>query len=136
VTFRDDNADVVLRPTGSVEVARARLTDLPTGGRTPLAAGITKALEVAQSQPSATHPPLLVLVSDGRATAGGDDPMGGALAAAAAVRRAGVDAVVVDAEDGPTRLGLAHQIAQAMAARYVTVPDLTADALIHELARS
>src|SRR5439155_917057 len=34
VTFRDRDAEVVLRPTGSVEVARARLRDLPTGGRT------------------------------------------------------------------------------------------------------
>ena len=33
VTFRGDGADVALRPTGSIEVAKARLTDLPTGGR-------------------------------------------------------------------------------------------------------
>ncbi len=39
VTFRGDTAEVALRPTSSVEVARARLAELPTGGRTPLAAG-------------------------------------------------------------------------------------------------
>ena len=104
VTFRGDGAEVALRPTGSVEVARARLTELPTGGRTPLAAGIPTALALAQ------HPadrPLLVLVSDGRATAGPDgiDPLVAAKEAAAEVRRRGVPAVVVDAEDGPTRLG-------------------------------
>jgi magnesium chelatase subunit D len=37
VAFRGEEAAVLLRPTGSVEVARARLVALPTGGRTPLA---------------------------------------------------------------------------------------------------
>jgi len=125
VTFRGDRAEVALRPTGSVEVARARLTELPTGGRTPLAAGITTALGLAQ------HPadrPLLVLVSDGRATAGpeGVDPLVAAKEAAAEVRRRGVPAVVVDAEDGHTRLGLAAELADAMGARYLTLPQLTA----------
>ncbi|HYV59118.1 MAG TPA: ATP-binding protein, partial [Acidimicrobiia bacterium] len=81
VAFRGDGADVLLRATGSVEVARARLADLPTGGRTPLAAGIDTALAVATSPAdgSAGHRPLLVLVSDGRATASHDgDPVAAA----------------------------------------------------------
>ncbi len=128
VTFRGDGADIVLRPTGSVEVARARLTELPTGGRTPLAAGISAALGLAQ------HPadrPLLVLVSDGRATAGpeGVDPLVAAKEAAAEVRRRGVQAVVVDAEDGHTRLGLAAELAEAMGARYLTLAQLDAAAV-------
>jgi magnesium chelatase subunit D len=74
---------------------------------------------------------LLVLVSDGRATAGppGADPVQSALAAASAVRRQGVPAVVVDAEDGPTRLGLAAELAVAMGARYLTLEQLSAGAL-------
>jgi magnesium chelatase subunit D len=132
VTFRGDGAEVVLRPTGSVEVARARLTELPTGGRTPLASGIHAALTLAQ------HPadrPLLVLVSDGRATAGpdGQDPLVAAKEAAAEVRRRKVPAVVVDAEDGHTRLGLAAELAEAMGARYLTLPQLTA-ASVRQLA--
>jgi magnesium chelatase subunit D len=132
VTFRDDAAEVVLRPTGSVEVARARLTDLPTGGRTPLAAGITTALTLAQH---AADRPLLVLVSDGRATAGpdGQDPLVAAKEAATEVRRRKVPAVVVDAEDGPTRLGLAAELAEAMGARYLTLAQLSA-ASVRELA--
>jgi magnesium chelatase subunit D len=128
VTFRGDGAEVALRPTGSVEVARARLTDLATGGRTPLAAGITAALDLAR------HPqdrPLLVLVSDGRATSGpeGQDPLVAAKEAAAEVRRRGVPAVVVDAEDGHTRLGLAAELAEVMGARYLTLAQLDADAV-------
>lgn len=106
-------------------MARAPLGELPTGGRTPLAAGITAALGLA-ARPA--DRPLLVLVSDGRATAaeGGVDPVEAATAAAAEVRRRGVPAVVVDAEDGHVRLGLAAELAEAMGARYLTLPQLSA----------
>src|SRR3712207_2319338 len=36
VTFRGAGAELALPPTWSVEAAAARLTELPTGGRTPL----------------------------------------------------------------------------------------------------
>ena len=131
VTFRGDDASVALRPTSSVEVARARLAELPTGGRTPLAAGIAAALDVAAGARDGAHRPLVVLVTDGRATAApeGMDPVVAAKAAAAVVRRRGVDAVVLDAEDGPARLGLAREVADAMGARYMPLAALTADAV-------
>jgi magnesium chelatase subunit D len=138
VCFRGDSAEVVLRPTGAVEVARARLSDLPTGGRTPLAAGIDAALKVATTAgPAATHRPLLVVVTDGRATSGppGIDPLDAALAAAERVRRQGVAAVVVDAEtdepgDGPP-LRLAATLAAALGARHIPMAELTAEILKH-----
>jgi magnesium chelatase subunit D len=123
VTFRGESADVLLRPTGSVEVARARLSDVPTGGRTPLAAGISTALDLALAA-RGEHRPLLVLVTDGRHTEGPDP-----VEAAALVRRRSVPAVVVDAEDARTRLGLARPLAEAMAARYLTLSELTPEAL-------
>jgi magnesium chelatase subunit D len=136
ICFRGDGAETVLRPTGAVEVARARLHDLPTGGRTPLAAGIDAALQLATSTgTSGSHQPLVVLITDGRATAAplGVDPVEAALAAAARVRRRGVAAVVVDAEAsgrrGPPRLGLARPLADAMGARYLTLSDLSADSI-------
>ena len=123
---------MVLRPTGSVEVARARLEDLPTGGRTPLAAGLSAALEVATVGAAGAHRPLLVVVSDGRATAGpeGTDPVEAAVQVAGSVRRRGVASVVVDAETGPTRLDLARTLAEAMGARYLPLPELTSPALV------
>jgi magnesium chelatase subunit D len=132
VTFRDESAEVVLQPTGSVEVARARLASVPTGGRTPLAAGIGAGLQVAERARSGAYQPFVVVVSDGRATAGpaGVDPVVAAQEAAAGVRRRGVAAVVVDAEEGPVRLGLARPLAETMAARYVTVAELSAGTLV------
>lgn len=124
VTFRNEQADIALRPTGSVEVAKARLNDLPTGGTTPLAAGIQAATELAERHRDGAYEPLIVLVTDGRSTAG-PDPM----EAAAAVKRKGIAAAVIDAEDGHTRLGLAQELAAAMGARCLTVPELSAGAL-------
>lgn len=132
VTFRGEGAETVLRPTGSTEVARARLDQLATGGRTPLAAGLAEGLRVATARRHAADRPLLVLVSDGRATAGppGTDPVAAAVAAGRAVRDAGVDALVVDCEAGAgSRLGLAAELAAAMGARHLVAESVTGDAL-------
>jgi magnesium chelatase subunit D len=133
ITFRGDEATVALQPTGSVEVARARLNELPTGGRTPLAAGIERALDVARAATSgaSAYQPLLVFVTDGRATSApdGTDPVAAARTAATAVQRQGVDAVVIDAEDGPARLGLARELAETMGARWLTMNELSAPTL-------
>lgn len=43
VTFSRDRGQILLPATGSVELARARLDAAATGGRTPLAEGLTVA---------------------------------------------------------------------------------------------
>ncbi|MFH1059333.1 MAG: VWA domain-containing protein, partial [Pseudomonadota bacterium] len=68
ISFGGLAAREILPPTASVEVARRMLTDLPTGGKTPLAAGmllVGRALlrELAQD-PKLT--PLVVILTDGR----------------------------------------------------------------------
>src|SRR5205085_3445455 len=103
VTFGGKGAEVVLRPTGSVEVARARLEALATGGETPLAEGIRTATVLAHRSATPNLRPLLVVVTDGRATAapaGGvhTDPVVAALAEAAIVARHRLPAVVIDVE--------------------------------------
>lgn len=122
VGFRGDEAEVLCRPTRSIEVARARLASLTTGGRTPLASGLRSALELAISASSDVRP-LVILISDGRATSAPDgiEPIEAALAEARAIRRHNVDAVVIDAEEGPTRLGLCSEIASAMGARLISL---------------
>jgi magnesium chelatase subunit D len=139
VSFRDDRAEVLLRPTSSVEVARARLQSLPTGGRTPLHAGLARALEIAGTKAS-THRPLLVVITDGRATSGPDgiDPLEAATMAADAIRRAGVDSVIVDVEGagGSPRLGLARELAERMGARHVVAGELNAQAVENAVRRN
>ncbi|MGH9262543.1 MAG: magnesium chelatase, partial [Acidimicrobiales bacterium] len=124
LTFRGDGAEVVLPPTASVELARARLAELPTGGVTPLAEGINAGLSLARRAVADGWPPLLVLITDGRAT-GNQNALERANAVAAEVSAAHVDVVVIDAEDGPTRLGLAEQLATTMGARHLRLEELT-----------
>src|SRR5499433_144593 len=115
VTFRGGGAEVALPPTFSVEAAAARLAALPAGGRTPLAAGLLRAHEVLRAERirDPRRRPLLVLVTDGRAT-GGADPVGHAHRAAALLAATGGHSVVIDCESGPVRLGLAASLAQAL----------------------
>ncbi|MGO9560602.1 MAG: VWA domain-containing protein [Acidimicrobiales bacterium] len=125
VSFSGDGAVVLLRPTGSVEVARQRLEGVPTGGRTPLAEGIMTALDVCTSPGSKGLAPVLVVVSDGRATeapsGAGGDPFAAALEAGRRVAAAGVPALVVDVESGQMALGLGAELALSMNARHIPI---------------
>lgn len=122
VTFRGTGAEVVLRPTSSTEVAAARLASLPTGGRTPLGEGLRAAGELLAAGQRRGLRPVLVVVSDGRATwaPDGRDPVEDALDAARTLARRGVSALVVDCEGPRAGLGLAENLAQALEARRVT----------------
>ncbi|MER5479764.1 VWA domain-containing protein [Streptomyces sp. NPDC002734] len=130
ITFRGQHAELALPPTHSVDIAAARLDDLPAGGRTPLAEGLLEAARVVARE-RRRHPrlrPLLVVVTDGRAT-GGKDAVARSLRAADQVASLGVSAVVVDSESGPLRLGLAAGLAARLHADHLPVREVSADAL-------
>lgn len=132
VTFRGTGADLALPPTWSVEAAAARLTELPTGGRTPLAAGLLRAHEVLRVERvrDPQRRPLLVVVTDGRATGTrGGSALTDAHAAAALHAAAGTASVVVDCESGPVRLGLAGTLGAHLGARTLRLEELAADSL-------
>ncbi|WP_182900805.1 VWA domain-containing protein [Microbispora sp. H10830] len=119
IVFRGAGATVALPPTSSVEAGAARLRALPTGGRTPLAEGLATAAEVLRVERlrDPDRRPLLVVVTDGRATSGGD-------VTRAAAALAGVTSVVVDCESGPVRLGMAHALALRLGARVLPLESL------------
>ncbi|MCG3040121.1 putative cobaltochelatase [Streptomyces fenghuangensis] len=128
VSFRGSGAEVALPPTSSVEAAAARLESLPTGGRTPLAAGLLKARDVLRTERlrDPSRRPLLVAVTDGRAT-GGPQPVVRARQAARLLAADGTASVVVDCESGPVRLGLAGALAAELGGPAVTLEELRAD---------
>jgi magnesium chelatase subunit D len=132
ITFRGGEAELALPPTWSVEAAAARLTSLPTGGRTPLAAGLLRAHETLRLERvhDPQRRPLLVVVTDGRATgARGGDHLGEARRAAGLLASTGVAGVVVDCESGPVRLGLAASLGTALGAETLRLDELGADSL-------
>ncbi|MFJ2621869.1 putative cobaltochelatase [Streptomyces sp. NPDC087532] len=130
ITFRGRDAEVVLPPTSSVDAAAARLEMLPTGGRTPVAAGLLKAHEVLRVERlrDPSRRPLLVVVTDGRAT-GGPEPVALASRAARLHEVEGTASVVVDCESGPVRLGLAGSLARDLGGTAVTLDELRADSI-------
>ncbi|WP_083707189.1 VWA domain-containing protein [Intrasporangium flavum] len=131
VTFRDAGAELVLPPTGSVDVAAARLRDLPFGGRTPLAEGLLAARETLRVERlrDPSRRPLLVVVTDGRATAG-PDAVARATRVAQQLHHEGVDAVVVDCEAGRMRLGLAARLATDLGAEHLPVGEVAAQTIL------
>ncbi len=127
ISFRGEAADLLLPATSSVQAAARRLADLPAGGRTPLAAGLLRARDVlaAERLRDPDRRPLLVVVTDGRATYG--EP--GSVTRAAALLR-GVASIVVDCEAGPVRLGLAGGLAAALGGELIRLEQLAAAPLV------
>jgi len=134
ITFRGSAASLALPPTSSIEVAARRLADLPSGGRTPLAEGLICAHQTLRQERirDPRRRPLLVLVTDGRATAGADAVLK-SRRAAAEIRKTGVSSIVVDCETGRLALGLASQLSHHLGAQYVPLGDLAADQLIRTI---
>ncbi len=130
ITFRGTEAKLALPPTSSVDIAAARLDDLPTGGRTPLAEGLLQAAETLRIEHvrDPRRRPLLVVVTDGRATSG-SDALQRANAVASHLADTGVASLVIDCESGPMRLGLARQLAGFLDAEHVPVMEVSAEAL-------
>jgi magnesium chelatase subunit D len=136
VTFAGANATVALPPTGSVETAVRRLESLPTGGRTPLAEGLLQAAEVLRIAAirDPRRRPLLVLVTDGRATHG-ESAFSRARQAADWLARQRIASVVVDCEPRRgVRLGLAAELAGDLAAEYLDLGEVAAGNLVRAVA--
>nr|WP_071289427.1 magnesium chelatase subunit D family protein [Mycolicibacterium llatzerense] len=130
VTFRGAEATLLLPPTSSVHIASRRLARFDTGGKTPLAQGLLAARDVVLREKTRDRArrPLVVVLTDGRAT-GGPDPLGRTRTAAGLLVAEGAAAVVVDCETSYIRLGLAQQLAGQLGAPAVQLEQLRADSL-------
>jgi magnesium chelatase subunit D len=136
IAFRGVQAELILPPTGSVELADRALRVLPTGGRTPLAHALATAGDVLRRHRQARPdvPALLVVLSDGKAnvplpdTTG--DPWQQALAAAQQLAGEGLPALVLDADAGFVRMGRAADLAQALGAECLPLDALSAETLV------
>ncbi|BBX07143.1 VWA domain-containing protein [Mycolicibacterium aichiense] len=130
ITFRQDGARELLPPTTSAHIASRRLTRFDTGGTTPLAQGLLAARDVVVRERvrDRTRRPLVVVLTDGRAT-GGPDPLGRSRSAARRLVAEGAAAVVVDCETSYVRLGLAADLAEHLEAPLLQLEQLRADYL-------
>ena len=140
VAFRGKGGYVLLPPTSGVELAKKLLVNLPTGGKTPLGAGIMKAISVIKNErkKDPTIIPMLVLLSDGRSNISiveGTDPMGEIEQLGRMVQEEGIYSIVIDSE--VTRKNkfvdftfeFAKDIADYMGAKYYRLDQLNAVSL-------
>lgn len=141
VLFGGKGADLVLPLSSSAERAARSLADLPTGGKTPLSAGLLKAIQVLLSEKRRCPGivPILFLISDGRANVGVKGNIREELEAIAVyIRDAGVKMVVIDTENTTQsgfsfRLGYCRTIAEVARGHYYHLDDLRADT-VHAIA--
>jgi len=140
VAFRGDSADVLLPLSRSPDLAFRQLTDLPTGGRTPLASGLMKGMELLQRERTKKREilPMMMLISDGRANAGSGPIREEIRNVSNAIARSGIRTVIIDTEAvssrQPLALGYCREIAMNTGGRYYALNDLSAGS-VEEIAR-
>jgi magnesium chelatase subunit D len=149
VIFKNRTAEVVLRPTSSVSLARRRLEKLSVGGTTPLTHGLMAGYKVVKTEllRDPTIRPLLVLISDGRGNISmfKEEPLVEAQKVAAMIDAENIDALVIDSARDYSHLpSVQHlarvapmyqtyainacaDLAERMGARYYGLYDLSRD---------
>jgi magnesium chelatase subunit D len=137
VAFRGDSADLILPLCSSADLARKCLTDLPSGGKTPLARGLVTGIEILfrERQKNREVIPVMILISDGRANV----PMNGSihddlLVVSDRIREHGIHLVVIDTEEQAgslvkLRLGFCREIADSSGGHYYSLRELESGAL-------
>jgi magnesium chelatase subunit D len=126
--FNQEEAELVLSPTRSLDLAHRCLKDIKTGGRTPLGTAIEKSLELMKGLMRKNNEiqPVIILMSDGKAnqSQGTTNALQAAVQAAEKAAKEKVRFIVIDTETGFIRLGLAMKLANALNGEYYKLDDL------------
>ena len=136
IAFRKNQAEVLLPVTKSVDFAQKKLAAMPTGGKTPLAKGLSKAEDVLDMlyRQDPLQDPVLILITDGHATTpleNSSDAVGDAMTEAERIGKRNIPIAVIDTENGFVKLGLAKKLARKMEASYFKIDKLSEDSLLH-----
>lgn len=120
VVFGGESSQVALRPTRSIEVALARFDSVTFSGKTPLALGLSTSRKLSLEVRRRGADPLVVVMTDGRATfADGEmSPLEAAEIEADKMARARIEALVCDFDTAHVSLGFGQRLASLMEASY------------------
>ena len=139
ILFRKFNAEVVLPPTSSVELAYKKLKDLPTGGNTPLSAGLFSAYQLIKKY-HLRFPQdriLLLLLTDGKANIPirpREDPFKETQNICYEIKNLPyIDSVVIDTEvkSDFLKMDLAKDIAEWLSALYFPLEEIKSENLVN-----
>jgi magnesium chelatase subunit D len=138
ISFRGEKADVLLHPTRSMEMARSLIDGLPAGGGTPIAAGLTRALELARyARVRKMSQSLVVLMTDGRANISSQTISGADRIDKEAIteelkqigrvmQTEGLATVVIDTKSRFVSTGEARILAEMLGGKYLYLPRASA----------
>lgn len=148
ITCRGRRAELQLPPTRSITAASRRLARLPCGGGSPLAHGLALAVRVGENARRAKEvgEVLIVLISDGKANVSlhqslTSPPDNGSeravlaeirqevLAVATAIRRLGMELLVIDTGRSHRASGLPAELARQGGGRHESLPATTPQAI-------
>jgi magnesium chelatase subunit D len=140
IVFRGESARLALPFTGSVEAARRYLTQLPTGGKTPLPHGLHLAMEVI-GQEKARYPKdafLMVLITDGKAniTLSGRPPMEEVKALAARIGGLGINTLVLNTERYWHEPSCLPEISRMLGGSYHTLSTIRAHIIVSHIGQA
>lgn len=133
IAFRGLKAELILPPTRSLVQTKRRLTALPGGGGTPMAAGLKMAFELARQTRARGMTPTVALLTDGRGnialdgTANRVAAEADSLRIARALRASGLPALVIDIANRPQPA--LRRMAEALNAAYLPLPRADAQRL-------
>ena len=133
IAFRGTGAEILLPPTRSLVQTKRRLSALPGGGGTPLAAGLHCAMGLAEKATGRGLTPTIILITDGRANITLDGNANRSQAAsdaeqmAGALRASGISSLVLDMSNRPQPA--LQALGKILNATYVPLPRANAERL-------
>ena len=129
VAFRKDKAEILLNITRSVDLAEKYLRKLPTGGKTPLAAGLYTSYQVLKADKIKNPDSLqyLVVISDGKANVslGTENPLDDAFNLGMKIRNEGIKTMIIDTEKNYIEYGFAKELAEKMDSEYIKINQIS-----------
>jgi magnesium chelatase subunit D len=145
VTFREQSAAVILRPTASIDLAKRAFQSLAIGGTTPISKGLLTAYQLIQRELQKDRGllPVLILISDGNANVsmGDTDALKEAVLIGEMVRATKTRSIVFGTGGQGWRMwdgrifAPAQELAVAMGGEFYPMDDISTQAIL-EVIRS
>jgi magnesium chelatase subunit D len=128
IAFRGKKAVTLLKPTNSIYSAVKKLKELPTGGKTPLSAGLIESLKVISTEMEKDKNciPIMILVSDGKANVAMSSKSlkQEIIEASEIIKKKRINIILIDADEGKFKLGYIKEILKVTNGQYFHINQL------------